>query len=272
METMTIDTDAPVATIEDGHSLREVCIFLCEYAAALLGSGATCIRLEHNVNRMSQRLGCIAVMTIMPRHIHLTVCDDAHHDSYTYISAINSHGISFAVNTGLSRLSWDLADGHIDFVEAQRLFGRIVARPATDKWLVLLLVSLANASFCRLFGGDFWAMGVVFMSTFAGYYLKQTLCAAKVDLRLVFIACALVSSVLGASAALFHLGTTPEVAEWTSVLYLVPGIPFLNSFSDLLASHYVSAFSRFMDALVLTACMTAGLCGGAFLMNVGMFE
>ncbi len=114
-------------------------------------------------------------------------------------------------------------------------------------------------------------MGVVFCSTLAGYYLKQTLCEAKVDIRIVFILCALVSSVLGASAALFHLGDTPEIAEWTSVLYLVPGIPFINSFSDLLASHYICAYSRFMDALVLTACMTIGLCGGAVLMNVGVF-
>ncbi len=83
--------------------------------------------------------------------------------------------------------------------------------------------------------------------------------------------CAFVSSVIGASASLFGLGNTPEIAVGTSVLYLVPGIPFLNSFSDLLAGHYICAFSRMTHAVVLTCCLSLGLCGGLMLMGIGMF-
>ena len=150
-------------------------------------------------------------------------------------------------------------------------FDSIIRTPPADKNLVLLLASLANASFCRLFTGDWAAVAVVFLSTLAGYYLKQVLCEHKVDLRLVFILCAFVSSVLGASDALFNLGTTPEIAVGTSVLYLVPGIPFLNSFSDMLAGHYICSFCRFIHAVILTCCLSIGLCGGLLMMNLGMF-
>ena len=34
------------------------------------------------------------------------------------------------------------------------------------------------------------------------------------------------------------LGSTPDIAIATSILYLVPGIPFLNGFSDMIAGHY----------------------------------
>ena len=70
---------------------------------------------------------------------------------------------------------------------------------------------------------------------------------------------------------LFGLGSTPGIAIGSSVLYLVPGIPFLNSFSDLLNHHYICAFSRFMDAVVLTCCLSLGLCAGMAMMQVGMF-
>ncbi|MDE6344424.1 MAG: threonine/serine exporter family protein, partial [Muribaculaceae bacterium] len=63
----------------------------------------------------------------------------------------------------------------------------------------------------------------------------------------------------------------PSIALGTSVLYLVPGIPFLNSFSDMIYRHYFCAFCRFTDAVVLTCCLSIGLCAGMMLMNVGMF-
>ena len=83
--------------------------------------------------------------------------------------------------------------------------------------------------------------------------------------------CAFGSAVIGATGALFGLGATPYTALGTSVLYLVPGIPFLNSFSDLIYRHYLCALSRFMDAVVLTCCLSAGLCAAMLLMRTGMF-
>ncbi|MCM1070111.1 MAG: threonine/serine exporter family protein [[Clostridium] fimetarium] len=253
------------------YSLREVGEFLSEYSAWLLGCGATCIRLEKNVRRMAEALGCGVVMTILPRHVHLTVCLSDRSDSYTCIANTVEVPISFDINTRLSRLSWELADGRIDFEGARRSFREIIRTRPEDKRVVLLLASLANGAFCRLFGGDWQSVAVVVLATMAGFYLRQLLCGRKMDLRLVFIICAFVSSVIGASASLFSLGSTPEIAVGTSVLYLVPGIPFLNSFSDMLDGHYICAFSRMTHAVVLTCCLSLGLCGGLLLMGIGMF-
>ena len=275
MTSMKIDDAGPVAIAgceaEGRHSLKDVCLFLSEYASWLLGSGATCIRLERNVNRMAAAWGCEAVMTILPRHIHMTVALPDRADSYTYIIATRSMAISFDINTRLSQLSWAIADGKVDFASAKERFSEAVGARGADKRLVLLLAACANAAFCRLFNGDWQAVAVVFLSTMAGYYLKQVMCEHKADMRVVFIVCAFVSSVLGATDALFHLGSTPEIAVGTSVLYLVPGIPYLNSFSDMIAGHYICSFSRFLHAVILTCCLSIGLCGGMLLMNMGMF-
>lgn len=260
-----IKCDSTIPTIE------ELGAFLVRYSARLLGSGATCIRIEKNISRIAQSYGREADITIMPRHIHLSVKDENTPCGLTVSAPVEHIPISFNVNTLLSQLSWEIYDKKISFNRALSRFESIKRCDIQNSLLVLVLVSLANASFCRLFGGDLTAMAIVGIATFAGYFLKMMMLKRKIDVRVVVMTCAFVSSVLGASGLLFGISSTPQIALATSVLYLVPGIPFLNSFSDLLYRHYVCAFSRFTDAMVLTACLSIGLCGGMALMKAGMF-
>lgn len=250
---------------------KDMCLFLADYAGWLFSSGATCIRLEKNVGRIAEVAGMTVELAIMPRHIHLTVNDAATGEIFTSIATIVERPISYDINTRLSRLSWDIADRKIGIVDGMRMFKEIVAMPGNNPTVTLLLASVANASFCRLFGGDIAAMAVVLVATMAGFYLKQQLSARKVDFRLTVVASSFVSAVLAAADGLFQLGATPDISIGTSVLYLVPGIPFINSFCDMIDRHYVCAMSRFMNASVITCCLSVGLFVGMMLMNVGMF-
>ena len=67
------------------------------------------------------------------------------------------------------------------------------------------------------------------------------------------------------------MGDPPAIPIGPSVLYLVPGIPLLNSYSDILYRHYLCAISRAADATILTGCLSIGLCAGMSLMGIGMF-
>ncbi|MBJ2198749.1 threonine/serine exporter ThrE family protein [Barnesiella sp. CU968] len=251
--------------------VRKVCVFLSDYSAWLLGCGSTCVRLEKNVTRIARAYGKTVDITIMPRHVHISVRDKNGGDFVTSVATIRHTPISFNINTRLSELSWAIAEKRISLREAEERFREIVTNDRQNPWTVLLLVSLANASFCRLFGGDITAMGVVFMATMAGYWLKTQLLSKKVDIRATVAICAFVSAVLGATDSLFALGSTPDIALGTSVLYLVPGIPLLNSFSDMLYRYYICSMSRFFDAVVITGCLSIGLCAAMFMMNAGMF-
>lgn len=252
-------------------SARLLCVFLGRYCAALLGAGATCIRLTKNARRIAETYGKHVEITIMPRHVHVSVLEKGDTESVTSIESVPAAPISFNVNARLSVLSWQIHDYGLSFDDTRRRFNEIVSSDTQSRWLVLLLASAANASFCRLFGGDPIAMAIVFVATMAGYYLKQEMLGKHVDTRVTFVICSFLSAVIAAADGLFSLGATPQIALGTSVLYLVPGIPFLNSFSDMLYRHYICAFSRFVDATILTCCLSAGLCAGMFLMNAGMF-
>lgn len=249
-------------------TLAEAGDFIADYTAWLWGCGATCTRIEKNTNRIADALGYEICITIMPKHISLTLKDYATGCQVVYQRAIVACGINFELNTRLSSLSWKIADKKISFRQAKALFDKIISTPYPTTQLTVLLTSLANASFCRLFGGDAAAMLAVFIATFAGFELKHILLKAGVDIRIVFIVCAFVSTVIAAGAQLFNWGATPGIAVATSVLYLIPGVPYINSASDLIDRHYLCSMSRFVDAFVLTACLSTGMCAGLSLMQL----
>lgn len=253
-------------------STQDVGRFLAHYASCLMGCGATCIRIEKNVSRIAAAYGKRAEITSLTRHIQISVYNGENEpDCLTLNISVKHLPIDFTINTRLSELSWQIADTGMPLDRAWQALREIVDAPRANANIVCLLASLANAAFCGLFGGDLVAMAVVFVATAAGFSLKTALAARKVDVRIIFIVCAFVSSVLGSTDLLFGLGATPRIAIATSVLYLVPGIPFLNSFSDMLYRHYLCALSRFLDAMVLTCCLSFGLCLGMLAMQAGMF-
>ena len=242
--------------------------FIADYTAWLWGCGATCLRIEKNSGRIARAIGYDICITIMPKHITLTLKDSATNTQVIYQRQMVTCGINFDLNTRLSSLSWKIADKKIPYCQARAMFEKIISTRYPSTQITVLLTSLANASFCRLFGGDAIAMLVVFVATFAGFELKNMLIRARLDIRLVFMACAFVSTVIATGAQLFGWGTTPDTAIATSVLYLIPGVPYINSASDLIDRHYLCSLSRFMDACVLTACLSIGLCAGLSLMGI----
>jgi len=259
-------------TLKDSMpSVKDSCLFLSDYAAVLCGCGATCVRLEKNVYRMAEALGIKVDMSIMPSHITMTGWNMSEDESFSLVRTIRHAAISFDMNTQLSKLSWDLTDGKCSYDEALSRFETIKHLKPANKWMVLVLTSLANASFCRLFGGDLVSMLVVFISTVCGYRIKQIMLEDKMDVRFTFVCSSFFSAVLSAGCHVFGWGDTPEIALGSSVLYLVPGIPYINSVSDMLDGHYLCAFSRLMNGVVLTACLALGLICGLIILNISLF-
>ena len=117
-------------------------------------------------------------------------------------------------------------------------FRKLTAKPRMDPMFVLMVVGLANASFCKLFNGDWVAVGIVFTSTLAGFSARQQLTKAGVNHFIIFILSAFVA---------------------TSVLFLVPGVPLINGVIDIVEGHVLIGCSRLIGALLLILCIAVGL-------------
>lgn len=253
------------------ETLKSASSFLGNYAAILYSRGSTTWRIEKNICRIAKEWDMHVEFSILPTDIIMSLWDERKEHSYSTVVRMPEGAVNYQSVTYLSRLSRRIADRHLNIGTANEMMYRILAMKRIDGRLVQLLVGAANASFCRLFGGDCVSMAVVFVATLCGFFLKRKLSSAGVDYRVVTMISACVAAVIASSGFVFGWGNTPETALGTSVLFLVPGIPFSNSVSDLLHGRYICSLSRFLQAMMITVSLSLGLCLAFFILNIKFY-
>lgn len=239
------------------QELTEILDFIAEYATYLLGSGVHTSRVIRNSQRIGESQGVDLQLSSFQRSTILTVRDPESGEAVTRVVKIPALPISFERNSDLSALSWDAYDEKFPLAAIRSRYAELIAKPRIDPIFVLLTVGLANASFCRLFGGDWTAMGIVFTSTLVGFAAKQRMQAHGVNHFLIFIIAAFMASLCATAALRFDCAA--EIALATSPLFLVPGVPLINGVIDIVEGHILIGFSRLISALLLIICIAIGL-------------
>ena len=242
------------------EDIQELLNFLLDYSTSLMGVGVQTARVVHNTTRIAKAFGYSLDMTIFQKSIIMTVVDDNDplHPK-TSVDKIKPLALNFEMISTLSALSWYIFDHRPDLAEARVKFEAIMAKPRMSRWWVLFLVACANASFCRLFGGDVTAMLVVFVATLIGFFIRQEMMSRHMNHLFIFIVSSTVASMIGGIAVLNHWGGTPEIALASSVLYLIPGVPLINSVIDFMDGHVLAGLSRLINAFMLIICIAIGL-------------
>ncbi|MDR2388253.1 MAG: threonine/serine exporter family protein [Tannerellaceae bacterium] len=239
------------------EEVKEIAAFIAEYAACLLGSGVHTSRVIRNSGRIGESLGVEIRMTTLHKTFVLTVSEETNGHSFTRVVDIPAFGVNFDFNASLSSLSWEAFDGRLPLETIRFRYGQILSRGLLSPWVVLGMVSLANAAFCKLFAGDWVAAGVVGLATAIGFFIRLEMQRRHINHFITFTLSAFVSS-LCASLCLW-LGHTPEIALATSVLYLIPGVPLVNGVIDIVEGHTLTGFSRLIQAVLLVICIACGL-------------
>ncbi len=240
------------------NELKSITNFIAEYATCLLGSGVHTSRVIRNSRRIGDSQEVEIRMTTFQKSIILTVYDKDSDNVYTEVVEIPALPISFALNSELSSLSWEAYDDHLSLDILKKKYNQIVVRPKMNPYLILLLVGLANASFCRLFHGDWGAVGIVFLATLVGFFIRQQMQKKHINHFIVFAVSAFSASMC-ASTSLFFESVDNTIAIATSVLFLIPGVPLINGVLDILEGHTLTGFSRLIQAFLLIICLAVGL-------------
>ena len=135
----------------------------------------------------------------------------------------------------------------------------ITSKPRLNAWLVWVLVGFANASFCRLFSGDWIAVAAVFVATLVGFRLKQVLGKHHINHYFIFTISAFVASLIASVTMWQQWGNTPDIAIGASVLYLIPGVPLINGIIDIIEGHVLAGTARLINAFLLIICIAFGM-------------
>ena len=243
--------------------------FLLRFATTQTSVGVQTSRIIINTMRIAHAYGYEPTIMTFQRNITMTltpVLGDGRH-SYRPLDAHpvsgmlqHRHGpLNFFYNAELSRLSWFAYDNHLSLDELEERFQRIIQTPPMNRWLMLYLISQANMAFCLLFGGDLMSGLFVFLGTFCGFLLRQELNRHHVYHYLTVVLSAVVASFIVGVGAKLGYEEMPKIALSASVLYLIPGVPFINGMMDLLDGYVLNGISRLLTAVMIVVSITVGL-------------
>ncbi len=252
--------------------LDKLILFLLEYAGALLAAGVHTERCVRSVNRIAEAYGFGTAIIVSQKNISMSLV--SRRDPLlrqTSVHRLSPIGFNFSRIGLLSALAWRAVDDHLPLEALWREFRHIMAMGGRPLWLVALCVSAANASFCRLFGGDVVAVALVLVATLVGFLLRRGLASCRLNHDGAVVLCAFTSGMVAALGLFFGWGGTPEIALATSVLYLVPGVQIINTFMDLINGYALNSYQRGAASLVTITCMAVGLALTMLLVGVDDF-
>jgi len=93
----------------------------------------------------------------------------------------------------------------------------------------------------------------------AGLFVKQEATKLNFNPYLCVYLAALTSSLIAGSLVKFNPGTDHEFAFATSVLFLIPGVPLINAFSDMIDGNLQNGLIRGMNGFIISFSIALGL-------------
>lgn len=240
--------------------IQELTDFLILYTTTLLSAGTYTARVAKCVGRIAEVYGYEININFFFHHITLNVVDKNDNSiQRTYVIPNHHAHINFKLIFELSALSWAIYDHKYGLEKAKRVFEQISRQKKYSYWFNLLFVSVANSAFCRLFGGDFGAGILVFFATFLGLFLRFVFTRVKIDLRIQYVLCSFISSWFVFFGLDRGYTSTADVALGSSILYLIPGVFFINSVIDILKDYILMGLSRIISVGILVCCIALGI-------------
>lgn len=250
--------------------------FLLRFATIQTSVGVQTSRIVLNTSRIAEAYGYSITMMLFQRNVAISIVPHDKHGVPTVregrpMTGLTHHRslpINFLLNAELSRLSWWAHDTQPDHATLEQHLEQVLNAPRVNRWLILLLISIANAAFCLLFEGDLPAAGMVLFGTAVGFYARQELNLRHAYHYLTVLVAAFLSSFVVGLCTLTEWSITPEIALSTSVLYLIPGVPFINSIIDFLDGYILNGVSRIINAIFIVLSITIGLSGTLLLLSL----
>lgn len=144
--------------------------------------------------------------------------------------------------------------------------------PVYPRWLTGPLLGASCGAFCAVIGGTPWQVAAAFVGTYVGHLLRLHHLKTHPPVATIVVTCAFTSALVSwATARGLHLAVealslgvseaavAPGKAVLASVLYLIPGVPLVNSLIDLLHFDLVAGVARGAFATLVIVCIAVGV-------------
>lgn len=241
---------------------------LLEIGSLLMSSGASTGRIRVTINRIAEPLGYVIELHITHRAIMISVHDELSGEYYSGLKRTPPHGVNFKLVSGISRMSWKIVAEKWSLDTIIEDVNRMKGLPHYRRITILLLVALAGASFCRLFGGWAIEMLVAFTATFAGLFVRQEAHRQNFNPYLCVLFASFTATMIAGASVYYGIGRSAEEAFATSVLFLIPGVPFINAFTDMIDGNTSAGTARVLHSLIISLAIALGMITPILLFNI----
>ncbi len=249
---------------------------LLHTGALLLGSGANSTRIERAI------FDAARILRLPPDHVHLhlnlrTIMISVE-DGGRYVTKfrkVKALGVNMLIISGMQRALERMVASGATADELRSELKRVGSLgQAYPEWLLILAVGLADGGFCTVLGGSVSAILFAVLGTMTGLFVRRKLHHAGFNLYFTvmiaaFVACVVAALNIPCHAPLLGLlnnlglgvaaDTAPTLAVAASVLYLIPGVPLINTFDDLLDGYTMMGLGRVTIATLIVLSVTCGM-------------
>jgi uncharacterized membrane protein YjjP (DUF1212 family) len=219
------------------QSMQRAITRLCiQCGLFLLQHGAESALVEELSTRLGLAMGMDSVESaISSNAIVLTTIKDG--QCLTSTRKNHDRGINMHVVTEVQHIVILAEHKLLDLKEIEKRFNQI--RPLRyPRWLVVLMVGLSCACFCKLNKGGWDGALITFFASSLAMYVRQLLTHRQLHPQINFCITAFVATtVSGLLLRLPQFADTPTIAMAASVLLLVPGFPLINAVADMFKGH-----------------------------------
>jgi Uncharacterized conserved protein len=250
----------------------EMANFILDVGVFLMASGAHSGRVWRNCKRIADYWGFHININPTFTGVLLSVWDEKDKkNAVTRFKAAPAKAIQLATLTQISHLSWDISHGKINFDEACSRMEKIKHYPHYHYWSIAVAVGISCACLCYLAGGNLIDAGIALIGALAGSVARHLVLKKQFNQFFAFIMAAFVTTLITGLDTIFKIGTAPEITLATGVLYLVPGVPLINSVIDLLEGFFPASIARSLFAASVLSCIAVGMTLAILLLGINNF-
>lgn len=226
----------------------------------LLASGAHCGRINSNIGRLAATWGFDINLDPTFKGLLITVKDKNDPDNtITSYRTSPPHNVHLAVITAVSQLSWKVIDNNLTIDEAEAEFELIKSKKGYNTFTVAIAVGFSCAGLCLFSFGDIYNALIAFIAAAIGSIFRVEVAKRKFNPMIAISIAAFISTLITGLGSIYGIGTQPEAAIATGVLYLIPGVPLINCVIDLIEGYLPSALNRALFGGFILLCIAAGM-------------
>lgn len=256
-------------TLEEKNEVLETpFIHIHRKLDVLLNIGKLLMECGADTGRISSEIQQAATFMGIPHsylNIHIsytTIMINIFHQerSITVFRKTPVHIPNMAMINAVSKLTWRAFERHYSLTTYERLMKKLQHTiPIYPDWLKGIACSLGSAGLAFLYSADIIALAVTFICSLCGYFIRNLSQRLGFNEYLGNALCAFTAMFIAYGFYSFiELGSLVYVLVCCT-LFMIPGVPLINSVTDTINNHILSGITRAIRTLLIVGSMTLGM-------------